>query len=255
MLSADAYRQMTRRLDDLMVAAERRRQVLQTDFLDLNEASAVMAYLDSKRACYIMDGGYVGAERKVALITGENRLESLEGMAPFYYIRIQPIDLRFSKQPGHRDYLGALMNLGIERRVLGDLLVDEEGALIICLSQIGEFILANLLQVASCQVTTMLIDQAESINIKRHTEEITGTVASLRIDNVIRLAFNLSRNDSMQLIRIGKVFVNSKEITKASLEVTTSQTVAVRGYGKFLIKEIGKTTRKGRQALVLEKYI
>ncbi len=75
--------------------------------------------------------------------------------------------------------------------------------------------------------------------------EITTTASSLRLDNIISSALNLSRKESQRLIDLNFVKVNWESINRFHREIEDGDMVSVRGYGRFIVELLGKT-RKDR---------
>lgn len=255
MLTKDERHYLHGRIDDLIKTGRKRRQHAHTEFLDMSEASEVLNHLDDLRANYILAGGYPDAERKVAIIRIDDSMVEFPGMMPFVYIRILPASNRYLRIPTHRDYLGALMNLGIERRVLGDLVIQEFGCILICMSHISDYILSRLTSVGNCPVSLEELPELTEAHLSRRYEVIRATVASLRLDSVVKAAVSVSRGDSLSLIKGGRVFVNGRECLKGTREVIEGQVISVRGHGKFRIRSIGGRTKKDRITIEIDKYI
>lgn len=167
--------------------------------------------------------------------------------------------LRVTKPAGgkeltHRDYLGSLLGLGLKRESFGDILVREDGADIIALKEIADFVLMNYVQAgrATISVTEFPIEELIVPEVKR--TEVVDTVASLRLDNIVSSAFGLSRGKAAEAISKGLVFVNHVQMMKADSQIKEEDKIVLRGRGKACLKEIRGKSRKDRQYIVLEKY-
>lgn len=255
MLSNDAEHLLIKRLEDLHKAANKRRQCTNTEFLAMAEGSVAMAYLDSHNITYLMSGGYNEADRQLALIFPDDALDAAIHTLPINFIQIKPSGNRFHGDPTHRDYLGALMNLGIERRVFGDMIIQEQMCTLICINHIREFIMTNLNHVGNCDVHLEVIDSLEDLQVQRQYKRIRNTVASLRLDSIVKICTNLSRGSSMSLIKSGSVFVDGREINKASHLVEEGRVLSIRGYGKYRVAFIGSKTKKDRTVVEIDQYI
>ena len=137
----------------------------------------------------------------------------------------------------------------------GDILVHKNGADIIIMDDIRDFILTNYANAGRTALTTeaLPIDQLHIPDA--HTEMIKDTVASLRLDNVISSAFRLSRAKAAEAIRSGLVFVNSMQTEKPDAKVEQGDKLVFRGKGKAYLREIGGQTRKDRTYILIERYI
>lgn len=154
----------------------------------------------------------------------------------------------------HKDYLGAILALGLERDSLGDLVVYEEGAYVSILSDISKYVIYNLQSIGKnpCEIE-VLEDKTEIPQIKK--EEFEIIVTSRRLDNFISSLCKLSRADSIKLIEQGRVLVDYIEIKEKSFEVKNGSTITIRGYGKFNVYGTVKNTKSNRQVVAIKKFI
>lgn len=223
-----------------------------TDFLDLNSQSIYhTAVKDMPPVVRKEMGGYDLAERKLILFLP---YEDYPYQLPYDIIRITPSGPRFAEKPGHRDYLGALMNLGIVREKLGDIITDEDGAYVFCVSSVSEYIVSSLSKIRNTFVKAEIMPDME-FDYKPRFEEIQGTVASLRLDSVISLGFGQSRSHIIQYIEAGKVSVNGRIITTNAYGLKENDIVSVRGLGRIQYARAVAETKKGRLMVILRKYI
>lgn len=229
-------------------------RVTYTGFLDLHQRS-LAEKLCNELTCgaeevrCVFYGGYEDAERTVAVFLPDYADESECALS---VIRIKtPLGGRMLT---HRDYLGSLTGLGLKREVIGDILTGENGADVIVLDEVKDFILLNYskagrttLSLESVPVTDLCIPELQTIMIK-------DTVASLRLDNVISSAFQLSRAKAAEAIRSGIVFLNSTQSDKTDMQVNKGDKLVLRGKGKAYLREIGGRTRKDRIFVMIERY-
>ena len=159
-----------------------------------------------------------------------------------------------SRELTHRDNQGSLVGLGIRRELLGDILVREDGADIIALADIAEFILMNYYKAGRTNLSLSQHTISELIVPQQKRTTITDTVASLRLDSVIASAFGLSRGKAAEAIGRGIVFVNHVEVTKPDFQVSEGDKLTLRGKGKACLLEVGGRSRKDRQYITIEKY-
>lgn len=226
---------------------------LYTDFLSLYEQDLFMRLKKKLPPIYTsLDGGYSLAERKMACFLPDKDL--FHKNIPIKTIKILAVNSKFSDVLNHRDYLGALMNLGIERAVLGDIVFDEDSTFLFCKETMVEYIIENLSFVKHTNIRCEEVElENQEFSIKY--EEAKGSVASLRLDNVLSLAFGGSRGKLSAYIEGKKVFVNSRLIESNSYILKDDDIVSVRGLGKFVFKETVGLTKKGRSYITLKKYI
>lgn len=203
-------------------------------------------------AGYCLNGGFEGADR-VVLRFGNPEELGYEMPFPIVCIHVSPLAKKFAEELSHRDFLGALMNLGIERSTIGDIKVGEKQAYLFCVDSIAEFICDNLEKVrhtfVKCTVTedfcNVFQEEPESVDIQ---------VSSLRADGVVAKVYNMSREKSLELFRTGKVYVEGRLCENNSRLLKTGETVNARGYGKFVLTGEPRETRKGKLAVSAAVY-
>ena len=228
-----------------------------TNFLSLAEGSAARALCKESGAKFHFYGGFAEAERKLLFILPDY----MEADADFPSEEDDPLCLLScrtsagAKALTHRDYLGSLLSLGIEREVVGDILVRENGADIIILKSIADYLLVNYTKAGHIPLKCELLPIGALVPPTQKTVTLRESVASLRLDNLICAAFNLSRAEAAEQIARGMVFVNDAEAAKPDARLNPGDKLVVRGYGKAYFKEIGGTTRKGRISVLFEKYV
>lgn len=215
-----------------------------SDFLNPYEVKNAIDILNSERDLnYTVDGGYEEAERSVISIY------------PFYMeyediekqIRFLQIEGNFKfKTISHKDYLGSLMNLGIKREKVGDIIIHENFCQVIVSADICDFIIMNLEKVSRNNVKVKEISKNEIIYNPPNYKEISFTITSSRLDCVISGLYNISRQESMKFINGEKVQVNYEKITSPSKEVRDDSLISVRGKGRAKITNIGELTKKGK---------
>lgn len=243
---------LCKHLKDLANACCYRNYPTASDFLNLNEQSLFLSIVKELPAVtYCLDGGYPLAERRRVIFSPTGVGDVIP--APLYILRIEPKSLKFADKLTHRDYLGALLNLGIVRGKIGDILVDESGCYVICTDEIGPYVETGLERVKHTPVTCQKTEQ-DQFNYTPSYEQIKGSVASERLDAVIGLAFHNSRSKMANLIKSEKVFVNGKQIVSASYNLKEGDVVSVRGFGKFIYDGMQSQTKKGRSFVILRMF-
>lgn len=243
---------LEKRLIELSEAAYHRDIVTFSDFLNLNELHilhSVPKNLFSSR--YETFGGYEYAERQmVAFLPGALYYAVTY---PICVLCISPAHRKYAEELTHRDYLGAILNLGIERSKIGDLAIQNENCLVFCRDTIADFIAEQLTRVRHTVVTVKKIEP-EELSYKPDLQEMSGTVASVRLDSVLSIGFPLSRNKLVGYIEGGKVYVNGKLITSNGYHLKENDIISVRGMGRIIYGGILSETRKGRYFVRIYKY-
>lgn len=225
---------------------------VETDFLDLHKQTLFCSIIkDLPPVSYKVMGGYDLAERKVIQFLP---YEEYPAILPYTVLKIAPVQAKFSEKLTHRDYLGAILNLGIVRDKLGDIVINNDSVLLFCTNKIADFLVQNIVKIRNTYVSAEIID-AEDFEYIPAYEEIRGTVASIRLDAVIALGFNSSRSRIISYIEEGKVAVNGRIITSNAYSIKENDVISVRGLGKIRYINTISETKKGRIFVLIHKYI
>ena len=244
---------LQKRLIELSRIAYQKGIVTYSDFLNLNELNILHSIPKTELfSQYETFGGYEFAERQMVAFLPDALCYEYE--YPISYIQIQPIQKKFSDSLSHRDFLGAILNLGIERSKMGDILVLDNQAIVIVQENLSDFISDELSRVKHTTVSIQAIEKTD-FTYKPNVKEIQGTVSSLRLDSLLSLAFSSSRSKLVAYIEGGRVFVNGKLITSNGYQVKEDDIISVRGLGRFQYKEILAQTKKGRYMVLVHLYI
>ncbi len=198
-----------------------------------------------------VDGGYPAAERSRVLIFPDY-LVAGDVDAGLSFLAVQG-RFRFNTVT-HRDYLGALLGLGLRREKLGDILVGEDGAQIIVATEVSEFIQMGLTSVGRVGVSVSAINRAALKPPVRDYREIKVTVQSLRLDTVAAHGFGLSRTKISREIAVGKIFLNWRLCLEPAAPVRPGDMISARGRGRVAVEQTGGQTKKGRITLLLHRY-
>ncbi|MCM1285371.1 MAG: YlmH/Sll1252 family protein [Acetobacter sp.] len=233
-----------KRFNELYRRAYEKNYTTFTDFLNLQEQIILnKSYLPHKSY-----GGYDMAERVVACF-GE---DAENADYPISCICIKPANAKFADKLAHRDFLGALMNLGIKRELLGDIVIENNCGYLFCLNSISDYIIQSLDRIRHTTVKAEIADTLPdtAVSVPESSEII---VSSLRLDVMISAVYNLSRREASQLIVQGKAFVNSCQTLNCSYNVKEGDIISLRGFGRFQFTEQLRSTKKDR--LVVEMII
>lgn len=154
----------------------------------------------------------------------------------------------------HRDFLGSLMGLGITRESVGDILVSEGKTIIFLAKNVESFVLSQLQKVGRVGVKIKAVDNTE-VTIQKKYEILIGTVASLRLDCIISMICSTGRKESKDLILGKAVSLNHQTCQNIAKDILQGDNISVRGYGKFILEEIGNSTKKGRIHIKIKHLI
>lgn len=240
-----------KRMQDLARAAYNKGIPVFTDFLSMNEISLLHQVADKLPGitCELY-GGYECAERQMAKFAPDALFYEMP--YPMILLKIEPSHKKFAEALSHRDYLGSLLGLGVERSKMGDILVREDCAYAYCHEQLASFFMAELTKVRHTFVTVSKCTQ--NVQLTSSLREQKGTVASLRADAMIAMAYNFSRSQCITLFQSQKVFVNGRLTESNSYLLKEGDIVSVRGHGRFLFEEILSVTKKERMFVRIKKY-
>lgn len=201
-----------------------------------------------------LEGGNPLCERKIAVF-GDPVLFGYEPMLPLTLLKITPVAKKFAEKLSHRDVLGAVMNLGIERSTVGDIFVQDKEVYLFCLEPMSEFIMANLTRIRHTvvKIECLPLEEAASLTLAEAVEEQV-LVASLRLDAVVAAVYRISRQESQQYIRDRKVAISGRITENNSGMLKDNVMITVRGKGRFFYETIAYETKKGKYQLKIRRY-
>ena len=225
-----------------------------TDFLGLGEQSA---FHEIERELvgipYSAFGGTEGCER-VMVRFGSEELCGYDMPYPISIILCQPLSDKFAEKLSHRDFLGAILNLGIDRSVLGDIAIVDNRAYIFVKDNMAEFVADGLSKVRKTAVKCRIVDSAPESGLY-NTKEVRVQAVGERIDALVAKVFSISRDDSATLFSRGLVFISGKCCESVSQRLREGDIVSVRGYGRFIYRGIEGHTKKGKLNILVEQYV
>jgi RNA-binding protein YlmH len=208
-------------------------------------------------------GGYQDAERRIICFLPDSELTGAEELDfPISCVRIAPANKRFCDRLNHRDYLGTVMNLGLTRDQIGDILVKNEDkdayqavtGYIFCKHDKAELITA-LNRIKHTTVISEVISNQE-FDWKPEFKELSGSVSSFRLDAVLSVAIQTSRSQGLALIQEGNVFLNGRCCTENAKKLEENDVFSIRGYGKFIFDKASTApSKKGRYHITVKQYI
>lgn len=242
-----------KRIRELANISYHRDIVTFSDFLNLNEQNIVSSQ-DFRSLGVTVEsfGGYENAERQMVAFHPDALAFPWE--YPIDCLRVEPKALKFSEELGHRDYLGAILNLGVDRSVVGDILVQEKAAWFFCLQKMTDFFLENLCRVRHTNILITKVGDPGELPSPNLTT-VSGTCSSVRLDALIALAFRESRSSMVSYIEGGQVFVNGRIVTSNGYEPKEGDIISVRGKGRFLYEGVSRQTKKGRLSVRISRYV
>ena len=225
-----------------------------TDFLGLAEQSA---FSEVKRELggisYEVFGGAEGAERVIIRFGSEEEL-GYSMPYPISIIKVEPQSQKYADRLTHRDFLGALLNLGIERHTLGDIVIIDNVGYIFALESIAPYIADSLIKVRRTDVSVSIITELPEGELYR-TERKNVQISSERLDAVIARVYSLSREDAQALFKKRLVFADGREIDSTSYAPKENEKISVRGHGRFIYIGRQSLSKKGKLNVAVEMYV
>lgn len=202
--------------------------------------------LSSKNFKVETNGFFENAERR--MISFNNIYEN---PFPMKLIKIKNTS-KFLKLT-HRDFLGGILSLGIERNKIGDLLVDKNICYVPVYDEIESFLVYNIDKISKVVCSAEVIEDFELLPKVNFKEEII-IVSSLRIDGIISRIINISRSSAVTMIEQGQVLINYVKIKDKSYELKGEERITIRGFGKFILGNSIGNSKSGRIKIVIKKY-
>ncbi len=251
MISADAYlpvngeeTEFCRHIRDLSLLGEKTFSPKFSGFLTEREQKLAAHTASSVGVEYGFWGGYEGAVRKMFSAPSEDKENYPFEAVTFFY---RPKD-----KLTHRDFLGALMSLGLKRDRIGDIVVAEGGAAVFAAENVLSLISSEIRKIGRVGVK-----QESGLKIpipEQEFEDISAVIASDRIDVLVAAACGISREKAASLIRSGAVVSDGIEVSLVSRNIDEGDVFSVKGYGKFIFSHLGHETKKGKNHALIKKY-
>lgn len=242
--------QMKKVLDNVEMVINNHR-LEATDFLDPYErylAKSIVNRFDEIK--YFEDGGLEESERKIICILPYYfQKDDIKNMISFLRIEYSNANL------SHKDFLGAILNMGITRAKIGDIYVHNEYAFVIVKNEIKDYLLYNLTKVSNFNVKIREIQRDDLKIVEEKYKEINKFVSSLRLDTIISTICNISRQNSLKLIKSDRIKVNYKPVNKPSIELNEGDLISARGYGRSIFHSINGTSKKGNYNITIRILI
>lgn len=253
-LAADAATRLSlARLLDQLELCRRRDIPTHSHFLsDGEQKLAAQAIAAAGEVKWAFTGGYEGASRQVCCFLPpwmeepeENVLAAVEA----------PLPRDGAGKLSHRDFLGSLMGLGITRDLLGDILVGEDAAQVVCLTSALPILLEQWHEVGRYTISPKEIPLSALSPAEEHIQRSTETFQSLRFDAVAASAFRIPRTKAAALIAGGRLLLNHLPCTKPDRLLEEGDSLTGRGLGKCRLVKVNGLSRKGRIIVELERYV
>ena len=225
-----------------------------TDFLGLVEQAVFEEAKPHIRGIpYSHFGGTEGTER-VMIRFGDEESFGYSADFPISCIKAEPVSQKFADKLTHRDFLGALLNLGIERSTLGDIAIVDNVGYIFVKEDMADFIIGSLSRVKHTDVRLSIAEKLPDGALYK-TERRTLQANGERVDAIIAKLFRLSREDAQSLFEKKLVFAGGKPCESTSHIPKIGEVISVRGYGRFVYKGYESYSKKGKLNINIDLYI
>lgn len=234
-----------------------------TAFLTPHEQHLLLTRLKGVSEVTVFHGGYAEAERAKMICLPPYIAECEEPWRTSLIDEVKgeavvALDVRGSgyRTLTHRDFLGAVLHLGVKRETIGDICVlDGTHAVLFCDPRMAAFLKENLTRVANDAVRVEHAQLPPDFDGGRRFERLSDTVASPRLDAVVAALCRLSRERAQALVAGELVEVDYEVVTKCDREVAAGCVISARGFGKYKIRSLGEHTKKGRLRLAADRYV
>lgn len=244
---------LLRRAEDLARRCGKNGEITHSHFLSPAEQAQLKKWAQfSDAGTVLLHGGREQCERRAAFFL-PYWMEA-EQLEPGEFIRCVEIKAGFG-EPGHRDYLGAILGLGIDRQWLGDIWISGDTAWVFCLPSVEGHLLASLDKVGRYGVKTRAVPLGEAPAPEVKRKRVSFTVQSARLDAAAAGLFSLSRTECARLIAAGELSLNYEVCLRPDAAVKEGDVLSLRGYGKGEVVAFGGVSRKGRMFLECDRYL
>ena len=241
------------KLWDKINAGMRRNIQANTCFLSPREQEMARYLFGSAEGLHYF-GGHAEAERKMLIFLPDYLEESalLDEDSPLVCLRAHFYE---GDSPNHRDFLGALMGIGIGRETVGDICVGADFCDFFVTAEMAPFLMQNFISAGRAKLQLQTIPLSQVSVPAQEVKEIKDTLASLRLDSVISSGFRIGRSLASQYVNAGKAAIDGLPCEKPDKAVSEGMKISVRGLGKIKIKSVNGQTKKGRISVVIDRYV
>ena len=241
------------KLWDKINAGMRRNIQANTCFLSPREQEMARYLFGSAEGLHYF-GGHAEAERKMMIFLPDYLEESalLDEDSPLVCLRAHFYE---GDSPNHRDFLGALMGIGIGRETVGDICVGADFCDFFVTAEMAPFLMQNFISAGRAKLQLQTIPLSQVSVPAQEVKEIKDTLASLRLDSVISSGFRIGRSLATQYVNAGKAAIDGLPCEKPDKAVSEGMKISVRGLGKIKIKSVNGQTKKGRISVVIDRYV
>lgn len=251
-INSDSLRIKLTRSLDMVESVLRNYEIRNTKFMDPFECSSLISILRGiEGIAFHESGGYKESERKIVYIYPDyftpediqSAISMIKVTGNFKY-----------RDVGHRDYLGSILSLGINRENIGDICINSDGVYIIVHENFKDYILFNLEKIANVRIQKQEYDIDDFKYEEPEHSEHSFSVTSIRLDSILSSGFDISREKAQNLIKSENVRVNHEVICTASKIPKEGSVISVKGYGRIIFAGEVCVTKKNKIRIMIKKY-
>lgn len=220
-------------------------KIIITKFLTLREQAIYKEIVKGKDVTLQFNGGYPFAERRKACLFPRDLNIDVD-------CKIECLKITYNQRfldITHRNVLGSLMSLGLERSLFGDIVLGEKEVYIFVSREIVPVLYNEFTHIN--QVPIDLTPHYEEVLIEPKYDQKEIIISSMRIDNLISHVYNLSRDNAKKHIQEGLVYRNFLVCKDADEICQVGDIVSVRNFGRFKIGELLRTTKTGKLVVLI----
>lgn len=215
-------------------------------FLNEEEVSAMQKEFPPS-AFIRYDGGYPDArKRKVIFLYDEE-----DDFSDVVCLQAH-VDQRF-RRIGHRDMLGAVLSLQVERSTFGDFWLEDDMLYFYTEEEMADFFIWNLTKINQLNVHLERTDSRPVQHFRMRS--FTAVAASERADALVAALAHVSRARAAEMIRMGMVSLNHEPLAAGDEVCDNNVTISIRGTGRFIYLGYERKTKAGRIAAQFQQYI
>ncbi len=244
------HKQVVQNILDKIFRASLNQQPIWTDFFDpgvITLSEPILRQVPEMKI--IKTGGFPSAERcRFIAVPDWYQEEHIDHEIGFLKIS----QSKHGANLNHRDYLGAILGLGIKREKIGDLIISEHSCQVVLVSDLLDYVRFNLKKVGNSSINIEIADKVEQLEAE--SQEIISSVASMRLDVILAAGFNISREKAAQLIKGEKVKLNYLACPNVATVVKAGDLISCRGKGRIQILDLLGETKKGRTRVKYLKF-
>lgn len=250
------YKLLIAKVIDKYEFSKTKNKITYTDFLNISEISIIMKILKEENVSnFVLFGGKEECDRKILIFYPEKFSKEMVEKNYEKIFKVIRIKLPNNINYEHREFLSGIMKLGIKREKFGDIVVTDYGADIISLVEISDILANDLKNLTRFKKSEITIESISKItDVQANFENINIIVSSIRLDNFVSELAKCSRGNAEDIIKEGRVFLNSINEFKDSKKININDIITIRGKGKFIFDGIEKETKSGKYLLNMRKY-